>query len=60
MVRERAAELAPRRVYGLGGTVVLARSTLRTLDQLRTPLTPLYRWPVLDDDQGGRVLFTVE
>ena len=60
VVRERAAELAPRRVYGLGGTVVLARSTLRTFDQLRTPLTPLYRWPVLDDGQGGTLTFTVE
>ena len=60
VVRERAAELAPRRVYGLGGTVVLSRSTLRTFDQLRTPLTPLYRSPVLDDDQGGTLTFTVD
>lgn len=60
VVEDRAAELAPRRVVGLGGTVAVDRTTLRAFDQLRSPLTPLYRWPVLPDGQGGAQVFTVE
>lgn len=60
VVVDRAAELAPRRVYGLGGTTALSRSALRTFDQLRTPLTPLYLTPVLDEDQGGFEQLTVD
>ena len=60
VVEDRAAELAPRRVYGMGGTTALSRTALRTFDQLRTPLTPLYRAPVHTDAQGGTVTFTVE
>lgn len=63
VVADRAAELAPRRVYGMGGTVAVERQTLRTFDQLRTPLTPLHLTPVLltEDgaEQGGITQFTV-
>lgn len=60
VIADRAAELAPRRIYGLGGMNALSRSALRTLDQLRTPLTPIHLSPVLADGQGGGVTFTVE
>lgn len=60
VVADRATDLAPRRVYGLGGMTALSRTTLRTFDQLRSPLTPLYLTPVLGDDQGGTLTFTVE
>lgn len=64
VVADRAAELAPRRVYGMGGLVALQRQTLRTFDQLRTPMTPIFLSPVLlaedGSEQGGVVQFTVE
>ena len=59
VVADRADELAPRRVHGLGGQVALSRTTLRTFDQLRTPLTPIWLTPVMPDDAGGVVQFTV-
>ncbi len=58
VVVDRAEELAPRRVYGLGGTTALSRTALRTFDQLRTPMTPLHLEPVVAP--GGSVIFTVE
>lgn len=58
VVMDRAASLAPRRVRGFGGTTALSRTTLRTFDHLRTPMTPLHREPVVEPGQG--VTFTVE
>lgn len=58
VVVDRAEQLAPRRVYGLGGTAALSRTALRTFDQLRTPMTPLHLTPVLDQD--GATTFTVD
>lgn len=57
VIVDRAEDLSPRRVYGLGGTTALSRSALRTFDQLRTPMTPLYLEPVVP---GGQVTFTVD
>ncbi len=46
-VAERATELAPRRLTVLGGPGAVAQSVADQIDDLRTPMTPLYRDPLV-------------
>ncbi len=55
-VAERATELAPRRVIALGGTSAINAGVLLELDDLRTPLTPLWREALI---AGGDVVLNV-
>jgi putative cell wall-binding protein len=56
VIADRAKELAPLRVIGLGGGAAMTDPVLQQLDGYRTPLTPLWLDPVV---AGGQVEIAV-